>query len=107
MNRSTLIRLAIAFGLLLSLGIAPALAECDGDVIELEFMNWWGAAREALMDTLIGHFQEENPCIRIINQVQPWDNRAELLATAGRQQQPARHHHCPPVPKLISSLLAA
>ncbi|MCY4020002.1 MAG: extracellular solute-binding protein [Chloroflexi bacterium] len=89
MKVSRLIGLAIAVMMLLSLGLAPTLAQdCDGEVIELEFMNWWGAAREALMDTLIGHFQEENPCIRIINQVQPWDNRAELLATAAASSNP-------------------
>ena len=89
MIRSRLFGLAIAVMMLLSLGLVPTLAaDCEGDVIELEFMNWWGAAREALMDTLIGHFQEENPCIRIINQVQPWDNRAELLATAAASSNP-------------------
>ena len=88
MKHSTFVRLALALGILLSLGLLPAAAQCDGDVIELEFMNWWGAAREALMDTLIGHFESENPCIRIINQVQPWDNRAELLATAAASSNP-------------------
>ena len=89
MRYSLFVRIALALGILLSLGLVPSMAQdCDGEVIELEFMNWWGAAREALMDTLIGHFQEENPCIRIINQVQPWDNRAELLATAAASSNP-------------------
>jgi ABC-type glycerol-3-phosphate transport system substrate-binding protein len=89
MKRSRLFGLAIAVMMLLSLGLVPTLAaDCEGDVIELEFMNWWGAAREALMDTLIDHFEAENPCIRIINQVQPWDNRAELLATAAASSNP-------------------
>ena len=89
MKYALFIRLAIAFGILLSLGLVPVAAQdCEGEVIELEFMNWWGAAREALMDTLIGHFQAENPCIRIINQVQPWDNRSELLATAAASSNP-------------------
>ena len=88
MKHSTLVRLALALGILLSLGLLPAAAQCDGEVIELEFMNWWGAAREALMDTLIGHFEAENPCIKVINQVQPWDNRAELLATAAASSNP-------------------
>ena len=88
MKLSIIVRLAIAIGILLALGVAPALAECDGEVIELEFMNWWGAAREALMDTLIGHFEAENPCIKVINQVQPWDNRAELLTTAAASSNP-------------------
>lgn len=89
MKHSRLFALAIALSMLLSLGLVPALAaDCEGEVIELEFMNWWGAAREALMDTLIGHFQEDNPCIRVINQVQPWDNRAELLTTAAASSNP-------------------
>ena len=89
MKLSLLVRLAVAISILLALGLAPALAqECEGEVVELEFMNWWGAAREAYMDELIGHFQEENPCISVINQVQPWDNRAELLATAAASSNP-------------------
>ena len=89
MKISRLLVFVLALGMLLSLGLVPALAQdCDGDVIELEFMNWWGAHREALMDTLIGHFEAENPCIRVINQVQPWDNRAELLATAAASSNP-------------------
>ena len=89
MKHTFALRLIIALGILLSLGIAPALgADCEGDVIELEFMNWWGAAREAYMDELIGHFQAENPCVHVINQVQPWDNRAELLATAAASSNP-------------------
>ena len=89
MRYSLFVRLTIVIGILLSLGLAPTAAQnCTGEVIELEFMNWWGAAREALMDELIGHFQAENPCIRIINQVQPWDNRSELLATAAASSNP-------------------
>ena len=62
MKHSLFVRLAIVLVFLLSVAVAPALAaDCDGEVVELEFMNWWGAAREALMDTLIGHFQEEKP----------------------------------------------
>ncbi len=89
MKFSALFRLTLALAILLTLGLLPASAQdCAGDVIELEFMNWWGAAREALMDELIGHFQAENPCIHIINQVQPWDNRSELLATAAASSNP-------------------
>ncbi len=88
MKSTLFIRIAIALGVLLSLGLLPVAADCEGEVIELEFMNWWGAAREAYMDELIGHFQEENPCVRVINQVQPWDNRAELLATAAASSNP-------------------
>ena len=89
MKLSLFVRLALALGILLSLGLLPATAQdCSGEVTELEFMNWWGAAREALMDTLIGHFEAANPCIRVINQVQPWDNRAELLATAAASSNP-------------------
>lgn len=89
MRYSRFVHLTIVLGILLSFGLAPTAAQdCTGEVIELEFMNWWGAAREALMDELIGHFQAENPCIRIINQVQPWDNRSELLATAAASSNP-------------------
>ncbi len=88
MKLSPFVRLALALVMLFSVGLVPALAECDGEVIELEFMNWWGAAREVLMDTLIGHFEAENPCVKVINQVQPWDNRAELLATAAASSNP-------------------
>ena len=89
MRYSLFIRLALALAVLLSLGLAPAAAQdCEGDIIELDFMNWWGAAREALMDELIGHFQAENPCIRVNNQVQPWGNRSELLATAAASSSP-------------------
>ena len=88
MKATAIVRIAIALVILFYLGLLPAAAQCDGDVIELEFMNWWGAAREAYMDELIGHFQAENPCISVINQVQPWDNRAELLATAAASSNP-------------------
>ncbi len=89
MKLSGLVRLAIVLGMLLALGLMPAAAQsCDGEMINLEFMNWWGAAREAYMDELISHFQAENPCISIENQVQPWDNRAELLATAAASSNP-------------------
>ena len=89
MRYSRFIRLALALAVLLVLGLTPAAAQdCEGEVIELDFMNWWGAAREALMDELIGHFQAENPCIRVNNQVQPWGNRSELLATAAASSSP-------------------
>ena len=63
MKFSLFVRLAIALVMLFSVGLVPSLAQCDGEVIELEFMNWWGAAREAYMDELILHFQEDNPCV--------------------------------------------
>ncbi len=89
MKFSPFVRLAVALGILLALGLVPVTAQdCDGEVIELEFMNWWGAAREPLMDALIERFQAENPCISILNQVQPWDNRSELLATAAASSNP-------------------
>jgi len=90
MKYSLFVRLCIVVGMLLSVGLVPSVgqADCDGDVITLEFMNWWGAAREALMDEVIAQFEEENPCIDVVNQVQPWDNRAELLATAVASSNP-------------------
>ncbi len=89
MKISLFVRLSIVMGMLLSIGLVPSAAQdCDGDVITLEFMNWWGAAREALMDDVIAGFEAENPCIDVVNQVQPWDNRAELLATAAASSNP-------------------
>lgn len=88
MKVTAIVRIAIALVILFYLGLLPAAADCDGEVIELEFMNWWGAARKAYMDELIGHFQAENPCISVINQEQPWPNRAELLATAAASSNP-------------------
>ena len=94
MKFSLFVRFAIVLVMLLSLGLVPVAGQdCDGEVINLEFMNWWGAAREPLMIELIGHFQAENPCVTVENQVQPWDNRAEIARHRRRQQQPAGHHH--------------
>lgn len=89
MKKSIFLRLAIVLGILMSLGLVPAVAqECDSEVIEIEFMNWWDAAREALMDEVIANFESENPCVKIINQIQPWDNRSELLSTAAASSTP-------------------
>jgi ABC-type glycerol-3-phosphate transport system substrate-binding protein len=50
--------------------------------LQVEFMNWWGAQREELMNQSVARFNEEHPEIEVINSVQPWDRRAERAATA-------------------------
>jgi ABC-type glycerol-3-phosphate transport system substrate-binding protein len=52
------------------------------ETVTVEWMNWWGDQREALMDTCIERFEEEFPHIHVENQVQPWDNREQRAATA-------------------------
>ncbi len=64
----------------LALSLVPAAAQ--DDVIEIHFMNWWDASREPLMLDLIARFEAENPGIKVINEIQPWDNRNELVSTA-------------------------
>ena len=68
MKKAFVIRLLIASLILLMLGLSPALAQ--DDVIELRFMNWWDASREALMNEVIANFEAENPGIKVINEVQ-------------------------------------
>jgi ABC-type glycerol-3-phosphate transport system substrate-binding protein len=68
--------------LLATLLLALAPVQAQDDVTEIRFMNWWDASREVLMLDLIARFEAENPDIRVINEVQPWDNRAELVSTA-------------------------
>ena len=84
MKRSFSLLFLLAMVLALSLSSAVA----QDDVIELRFMNWWDASREALMLDLIARFEEENPDIRVINEVQPWDNRNELVSTAISSSNP-------------------
>src|SRR5690606_21450605 len=78
--------LLVLLSVLLALSLSPALAQ--EDVIELHFMNWWDASREQLMLDLIARFEAENPGIKVINEVQPWDNRAELVSTAISSSNP-------------------
>jgi len=56
--------------------------------VTIQWMNWWGAAREPLMLEIIARFEEEFPHITVENQVQPWDNREQLAATAIASQAP-------------------
>lgn len=58
------------------------------DVITVRWMNWWGGEREPLMDEVIARFESLNPNIHIDNQVQPFDNREQLAATALASQDP-------------------
>jgi multiple sugar transport system substrate-binding protein len=57
-------------------------AEPVTEKVTVEWMNWWGAQREELMDTIIERFEEEFPSIHVENQVQPWDNREQRAATS-------------------------
>lgn len=86
MRKALAIRLLIATIMLLMLGLSPALAQ--DDVIELRFMNWWGATREPLMLELIANFEAENPGIKVNNEVQPWENRNQIVATAVSSSTP-------------------
>ncbi len=64
-------------------GAAPAQER-----IEIEFMNWWGSHREALMDEVIANFHDMNSMVQVNNSVQPWDGRAERAATAVASNNP-------------------
>ena len=79
---------AFAEGQAFDTGRQRALARPACQFERIDAFHRAGGAREPLMDTLIGHFQEANPCTSVINQVQPWDNRAELLATAAASSNP-------------------
>lgn len=50
--------------------------------ITLDFWNWWGVDREALMKQIIAEFQTEFPNITVNSLVQPWDRRDEQVVTA-------------------------
>ncbi len=70
---------------------APAAsteAEPVAERIEIEFMNWWGSHREALMDEVIANFHDMNSSVQVNNSVQPWDGRAERAATAVASNNP-------------------
>ena len=56
--------------------------------VTIQWMNWWGAAREPLMLEIIARFEEEYPYITVENQVQPWDNREQRAATAIASKTP-------------------
>ncbi len=70
---------------------APAAsteAEPAAERVEIEFMNWWGSHREALMDEVIANFHDMNSSVQVNNSVQPWDGRAERAATAVASNNP-------------------
>ncbi|KPL22824.1 MAG: hypothetical protein AMJ93_06260 [Anaerolineae bacterium SM23_84] len=56
--------------------------------ITVDFMNWWGAHRQPLMEAAIAAFEEEHPNIHVVNALQPWDNRSERAATAIASRNP-------------------
>jgi ABC-type glycerol-3-phosphate transport system substrate-binding protein len=54
----------------------------EQETVQLTFWNWWGGAREPLMNTVLERFMEEYPWIEVENVIQPWTNREEVLYTA-------------------------
>ena len=50
--------------------------------ITLDFWNWWGVQREALMAEMIDQYRETHPNVSINNVIQGWDRRAEVVLTA-------------------------
>lgn len=67
---------------------ASTEAEPMAEVIEIEFMNWWGSHREELMNEVIANFHDMNSSVQVNNSVQPWDGRAERAATAVASNNP-------------------
>jgi multiple sugar transport system substrate-binding protein len=63
----------------LLLGVFATTAQ---EQITLDFWNWWGVAREPLINEIIVQFNEEYPNVTINNVVQGWDRRAEVVLTA-------------------------
>jgi len=89
------IRLILVLSLLVSmLGLTGAsLAQdddgvCGGEPVSFTFLNFWGAAREELMNQVIANFQEVCPNISITNNVQGFDGREELVASAVASSNP-------------------
>jgi ABC-type glycerol-3-phosphate transport system substrate-binding protein len=66
---------------------APA-AQPVAEKLTVTWMNWWGAQREEMMNEIIAVFEDEFPNIHVENQVQGWDNREQLAATAIASQTP-------------------
>jgi ABC-type glycerol-3-phosphate transport system substrate-binding protein len=63
-------------------GAGGEAASPGAEKITVEFMNWWGAQREEMMNASIAAFNEAHPDIEVVNAVQPWDRREERAATA-------------------------
>lgn len=61
---------------------------CGGDPVSFTFLNFWGAAREPLMNQVIQNFQQQCPNITITNNVQGFDGREELVASAVASSNP-------------------
>lgn len=64
------------------------VAEPASEKITIEFMNWWGAQREELINESIARFNELHPNIEVVNSLQPWDRRGERAATAIASRNP-------------------
>jgi multiple sugar transport system substrate-binding protein len=79
-------RLLLIIALLLLSFSQSALAQDEaacagGEEVTITFMNWWGATREPIMNEVISNFNEVCPNITVVNSVQSFDGRAELIAT--------------------------
>ena len=62
---------------------AAGAAAGGAGTVNVEFWNWWGVAREPLINQIAKDvLQKENPNITIKNVVQPWDRRDEVVLTA-------------------------
>ena len=58
------------------------------ETITLNFWNWWGVQREPLINEMIEQFRAEYPNVEIVNVVQGWDRRAEVVLTAMASEPP-------------------
>ena len=61
---------------------------CGGEPVTFNFLNFWGDAREPLMNEVIASFQELCPNITVVNNVQGFDGRAEMVASTIASSNP-------------------
>ncbi|MBE3584477.1 MAG: extracellular solute-binding protein [Limnochordaceae bacterium] len=60
----------------------PALAATDHRPVTITFWNWWDGEREQWMQTVIQHFNEEYPWIKIDSKVQGWTGMQAKIMSA-------------------------
>jgi ABC-type glycerol-3-phosphate transport system substrate-binding protein len=68
--------------------LAQDTSICGSEPVTFNFLNFWGDAREALMNDVIAKFNELCPNITINNNVQGFDGRAELVASTVASSSP-------------------
>lgn len=61
---------------------APKATPAPAKKVSVQFLNIWGATREPLMNDAIKNFQEDNPGIEVVNDVQSSDNWDQRVSTA-------------------------